>query len=475
MAESAVVAWKRVMTVEQRADVFRERERETMSVPSVDGKTWLTKLKRIGELSASQKNIEFNNLGHIINFEMLREMFNKLDGRKAVGIDGVTKEKYQANLTANLKNLLQRIRTRKYQPKPARIIEIPKEDGSTRPLAISCLEDKIVQMAVSATLTEIYEPLFLNSSFGFRPNRNCHMALKELGRQVFYNQNGAVVELDIRKYFNEIPHKYLEEFLRMKIIDNGFLKLVMTLARAPIICDGNEMKNEIGCPQGSIISPILSNIFLHYVIDKWFSDISKTHLRGRCEMVRYADDMVFTFENLSEAKRFFEVLPKRLNKFGLRMHPEKSKVIPAGNALAKQAHRNRKHLPSFNFLGFTCYWGKAETRNFWRLKFTSRSDRFTAKLKGLRNYLWENLNTANVQALFKRVVAVMRGWISFHAVTDNHRRVGAFLYFGKRILYKWFKRRGSKRGMPWSKLMHFLDRIGYPKSWKTTSLLPSLK
>ena len=449
--------------------------RETMVVHSIDEQTWLTKLKRIGELSASNKDIVFNNLGYILNIEMLREMFNKLDGNKAVGVDRISKEKYRLKLVANLENLLAKIRNGKYTPKPSRITEIPKEDGSTRPLAIACLEDKIVQMAVSKLLGKIYEPLFLDTSFGFRENRNCHMALKELGRQAFYNQYGAIVELDIRKYFNEIPHESLETFLRMKISDNKFIKLIMTLARSPIIKDGEVIENSIGCPQGSIVSPILANIYLHHVIDKWFQEIAHTHLKGRCEMVRYADDMVFTFQSMSEAKRFFEVLPKRLNKFGLRIHLDKSKVIPAGNVLAQRAKAKGRKLPSFNFLGFTCYWAKAGTKNFWRINFTSRKDRFSSKLKGLRKYIWENRNSKDVTALFDRIIAVIRGWINYHAVTDNHHRVGSFIYFSKRIIYKWFKHRGSRKGMSWKKLISFLERIGFPSSWKTTSLLPSLK
>nr|BFD32266.1 group II intron reverse transcriptase/maturase [Pigmentibacter ruber] len=449
--------------------------RETMVVHSIGEQTWLTKLKRIGELSASNKDIVFNNLGYIINIEMLWEMFNKLDGSKAVGIDCVTKEKYRVNLQANLRNLLSKIRNGKYAPKPSRITEIPKEDGSTRPLAIACLEDKIVQMAVSKLLTQIYDPLFLNTSFGFRENRNCHMALKELARQTFYNQHGAIVELDIRKYFNEIPHENLETFLRMKISDNKFIKLIMTLARAPIMKDGNVNENTIGCPQGSIVSPILANIYLHHVIDKWFQEISQTHLKGRCEMVRYADDMVFTFQSMLEAKRFFEVLPKRLSKFGLRIHLDKSQIIPAGNVLAQRARTKGRKLPSFNFLGFTCYWAKAATKNYWRINFTSRKDRFSAKLKGLRKYLLENSNTKDITAVFGRIISVIRGWINYHAVTDNHRRVSGFIYFSKRIIYKWFKLRGSQKGMTWVKLISFLERIGFSSSWKTTSLLPSLK
>lgn len=238
-----------------------------MTVHSIDRESWLTKLDRIGELSAENRYLVFNNLGHLITVDMLKEQYWQLDGNKAVGIDKVTKASYGEKLDENLKELIQKIRRGTYKPKPARITEIPKEDGSTRPLAISCVEDKLVQLCVSVILTEIYEPLFLPSSYGYRPGRNCHDALRALNQATYQNPNGAVVEIDIRKYFNTIPHKVLMKLLRAKISDKRFLRLIEVLIKAPIRQGKTDMINTCGCPQGSILSPVLANIYLHHVID----------------------------------------------------------------------------------------------------------------------------------------------------------------------------------------------------------------
>ncbi|HEF0721859.1 TPA: group II intron reverse transcriptase/maturase, partial [Escherichia coli] len=233
-----------------------------MTVLSNDGQSWLTKLERIGEKSACDRSIVFSNLGHLIDQDMLKEQFRHLDGNKAVGIDRVTKASWGEQLDENISGLLRRLRRGTYCPRPTRITEIPKEDGSSRPLAISCVEDKVVQLAVSTILSRIYEPLFLPCSYGFRPGLNCHMALQALQQQTFRNWNGAVVEIDIRKYFNQIPHGMLMGLLRRKISDRRFLRLIEVLITAPVLEEGQSHSNDIGCPQGSILSPILANIYL---------------------------------------------------------------------------------------------------------------------------------------------------------------------------------------------------------------------
>lgn len=443
-----------------------------MTVHSNDGVSWLTKLERIGEKSAGNKQLVFNNLGHLLNSDMLKGQFRRLDGSKAVGIDRMTKAAYGEHLEENIQNLIQRIRRGTYHPKAARITEIPKEDGSKRPLAISCTEDKLVQLAVSDILNRIYEPLFMPCSYGFRPGLNCHAALRALQQQTYSNWNGAVVEIDIRKYFNMIPHDELMNLLRKKISDRRFLRLIEVLITAPVIVGKETSGNVRGCPQGSILSPVLANIYLHYVIDEWFGEISRSHIHGRAEMVRYADDMVFTFQYSSEAKRFYKVLPKRLNKYGLELHSDKSQLIPAGHIAAMRAHQSGKRLPTFNFLGFTCYWGR-KRKGHWRLKLTSRKDRFAAKLKGLRDFLWKNLNTTNKRLTLNIVIRVIRGWINYHGISDNQRRVGQFIYQSTRIIYRWFNRQGGRRRLTWKKLNLILKMLGYPSRWKTHSMYSS--
>ena len=440
-----------------------------MSVHSNDGITGLTKLNRIGELSTQHQEMVFNNIGHLISVDMLKEQYQQLDGKKAVGIDKVTKEDYEENLDQNLMRLIKRIRRGTYQPRPARITEIPKEDGGSRPLAIACFEDKLVQLAVSTILNKIYEPLFLSSSYGFRPGRSCHDALRALTKSVFPNLRGALVEIDLRKCFNVIPHSELMKILRNKISDRRFLRLIEVLITAPIMEGNQPTRNDSGCPQGSIVSPILSNIYLHHVIDEWFETIRHTHIRGRAEEIRYADDMVFTFEHKEEAQRFYQVLPKRLAKYGLALHPEKSQVIPAGYLCAKQAHTKGERLPTFKFLGFIGYWAKAR-KGFWRLKYKSRPDRMTAKLKGLRKFLWENLNVKDTHALLDTVIRVVRGWMNYHNISDNAHMIEAFRKQCMRILFKWYNRRGRKRPLSWKRFNIIMESKGFPRAGKTISM-----
>jgi RNA-directed DNA polymerase len=440
-----------------------------MTVPSNDGIPWLTKLERIGKRSARDGRCVFNNLGHLIDADLLKELYHRLDGNKAVGIDGVTKEGYGEQLDEHVSDLVKRLHRGTYQPKPARVTRIPKDDGGTRPLAISCVEDKLVQLAVSTLLQAVYEPLFLPCSYGFRPGRSCHDALRALNRATFRNWQGAVVEVDIRKCFDSIPHAELLSVLSQKISDRRFLGLVKALMTAPIKEGKQTTRNVRGCPQGASVSPVLANIYLHHVPDQWFESIKTTHFRGRAQCIRYADDLVYTFQHPSEAERFFGVLPKRLNKYGLEMHPEKSRALPAGHGQACRALQQGSRLPTFPFLGFTCYWGK--TRNgYWRLKYTSRQDRFAAKLKGMRHYLRKHLTMTDTHELLKRVIRAIRGWVNYHGISDNARRVGQFLERCKRILYLWFNRRGGNRRMTWSRLLVRLQHLGYPVLWKTTSM-----
>jgi len=444
-----------------------------MSVLSNDGSTWSMKLQRIGELSSRDRSLVFNNLGHMISVDWLRELYRQLDGTKAIGIDGMTKERYGANLEENLSELMKQIRRGQYQPKPARIVEIPKEDGSTRPLAISCLEDKLVQLAVSSILNKIYEPLFLPCSYGFRPNLSCHDALKALNQAAFKMQDGAVVEIDIRKYFNTIPHGPLFEFLRIKISDERFLKLVDVLVTAPTVHNGKVVENEVGSPQGSILSPVLANIYLHHVIDEWFAAISKSHLKGETFEIRYADDMVFVFQYASQAEKFYNVLGKRLNKYGLQMHEDKSRVLPSGNRAAARAHAAGKRIPVYKFVGFTCYWGLSASGKCWRLKVKSRGDRKRAKLSGLRKYLKENLNTPNTPKLISQVKAAVRGWAQYHSVSDNQRQVSSFIDESQRILFQWFNRRGGRKKWTWNRFGQLLKRVNYPNVPPLVTLYPT--
>jgi RNA-directed DNA polymerase len=439
-----------------------------VTVQTEDRQQQTTKLEGISKRATFRKATVFNNLGHVVDLELLRASYRQLEGKKAVGIDGVTKAVYGEKLEENLQDLLGRIRRNAYKPQASRLVEIPKEDGSTRPLAISCFEDKIVQQSVSKILTAVYEPLFLPCSYGYREGVSGHEALRALMEHSNKNPDGITIEIDLRKYFNSIPHAILRSILSEKISDKWFLNLVEKLIRAPVLRNGKAELNRLGCPQGSVISPILSNIYLHHVIDSWFSEIRKSHLKGRAEMVRFADDMVFVFQTKEEADKFYQVLPKRLEKFGLKLHEEKSSMIRSGSKAAKEADKRGERLPVYKFLGFVCYWGKSRN-GWWRLKYKSRSDRLAGKLKGLRNYLKEN-RSKETMSILERVKRMVTGWVNYHAISDNQRQVSSFILLSKRALHSWINRKGGNRKMSWWKFGNLMKRINYPQNFKTTSM-----
>ena len=425
----------------------------------------LTKLKRVEQRSQQDRNATFNNLGHLINLEMLGACFRSLDRNKAVGIDGITKEHYGSRLEENLKQLLAKIRKGSYHPKPARIVQIPKSDGGVRPLAIACLEDKIVQEAVRRIMERIYEPMFLGCSHGFRPKRGCHTALNALDKHLMGDHCGAVLEIDLRKYFNTIPHEPLIRLLKLKIQDPRFLHLIIKLLKAPTLnSDGIAERNEIGSPQGSILSPILANLYLHYVLDIWFSWISDKNYRGNARMVRYADDAVFTFYSVTEAEQFKTLLVERLNRFGIALNPEKTKAIPCGQVTAmRNAHLGLK-MPSFTFLGFLHVWGKSVNRKwqhvFWRVKRRTCPKRFNKKLAEIKSYVRKHRNERTLVLQVKRIV---QGYLNYFAINDNDRRVQQFVRRVRRLLFWALNRRSQRRSYTWPKFQALLDRIDFPR------------
>lgn len=427
-----------------------------------------TKLECIGKRAIYRKDTIFNNIGYVVDLDLLRECYQELDGKKAIGIDGVRKEAYGVNLEDNLQDLLVRIRKHAYKPQASRVVEIPKEDGSTRPLAISCFEDKIVQLAVSKILTAIFEPQFLPCSYGYREGINGHEALRALMKHSNEFSNGVTLEIDLQKYFNTIPHDKLQGILSEKISDKRFLKLIEKLICAPVMVNGKSELNRLGCPQGSIVSPILSNIYLHHVVDRWFFEISRSHLQGKAEMVRFADDMVFVFQKSEDAERFSKVLPKRLDKYGLKLHESKSSMLKSGSKEAEAAEKRGERLPTYKFLGFVCYWGKSRNGQ-WRLKYKSRADRFTGKLKGLREYLRKSLNQ-ETKSTIARVKKIVVGWVNYHAISDNQRRVSSFILMSRRALFRWVNRKGGQRKMNWTTFDKLLREMKYPHNFKTTSM-----
>jgi RNA-directed DNA polymerase len=424
-----------------------------------------TKLDRIEQRSRREPQAIFNNLGHALDMDLLRACFYSLDGKKAVGMDGITKEKYGSNLEINLQELLKKIRNGSYYPLPSRIVEIPKADGSMRPLAISCTEDKIVQEAVRRILERIYEPHFLDCSYGFRPGRNAHQALADLDKRLLKESCQAVVDIDLRKYFNTIPHKPLGMLLQKKVRDRRFLCLLIKLLKAPILDkDGKAQSNEIGSPQGSILSPLLANIYLHYVLDEWFIKLNQEHSKGSAHMVRYADDVLFTFEGMKAAETFHECLIARLAAFGLAVNAAKTRILPCGSKIARWYAKTGKEMPTFTFLGFLHVWGQSMNRKrneiFWRMKRRTDPIRFRKKLAEIKTHL---MKWRHSKGLIPYTISIVRGYMNYFAVNDNLDRISQFLALVKRLLFRALNRRSEKRSYTWVRFQQVLDLNDYPR------------
>jgi RNA-directed DNA polymerase len=464
--------------VEGRTPVTDKRGRETgMSTQLRDMKDLTTKLNRIEERSRRDPKTVFNNLGHIIDKDTLRRCFHGLDGSKAVGIDGVTKDEYEKRLEANLDDLLLRIRRGSYHPRPSRIREIPKADGSMRPLAIACFEDKIVQEAVRQIVEKIYEPIFLNCSHGFRPNKGCQTALVALNRHLMSTDCGAVLEIDLQKYFNTIPHEPLIKMLKTKISDERFLHLIIKLLKAPTLNEsGVAERNELGSPQGSILSPIIANIYLHYVLDLWFKQLNNNRHGGRGTMVRYADDVVFTFYSFAEAESFRVHLESRLRQFGIAVHPGKTKSMISGQREAANLGKRGGRMPTFSFLGFLHVWGKSWNKKastaFWRIKRRTCPVRFRKKLAQIAAYIKSH---HHMKGLVFKMKEVVQGYLNYFAINDNSRRVLQFIYQVKRILFKWLNRRSQKRSLTWKEFAKVLRAAKFPVAPRFRNLFFSSK
>jgi RNA-directed DNA polymerase len=428
-----------------------------VSTRSIGGQTWLTKLGRISQISKGNSGEVFNNLGHIIDTAMLLDCFHSLDGKKAVGTDKITKEDFGRNLNSNIAAILISIRRGNYEPSPCRIVEIPKEDGSKRPLAISCFADKIVQMAFNRVLSAVYEPIFLDSSYGYRPNKSAHDALSMVVKAQGNCLNGAVVEIDLRKYFDSVPHSPLLKFLSEKISDRRFLGNIVKLMTGSVLGeDGVKTKVERGVPQGSILSPLLSNIYLHHVLDEWFESLKQGYFKYNCYQARFADDVVWVFASKIEATKFMNTIPKRLGKFGLQMNVEKSSLQVSGRFGVEKILLARKAMPKFKFLGFQMQWIKG-LKGKLRPRVRPRNDRLQGTLKRIRVFLKENLNHPNHRIVLQKVSRVYNGWLRYFSVSDCQSQLFGFRLEVRKMLHWWFNRRGRKGSMNWSKLDRILE------------------
>jgi group II intron reverse transcriptase/maturase len=432
-----------------------------------------TKLQRIAEKARKDPSCKFTSLFHLMNTELLRGCFEGLRKDAASGIDRVTKEGYGRDLEANLTALVERLHRMSYIPQPVRRVYIPKP-GSTkkRPLGIPALEDKLVQAGLVRILEAIYEADFIDDSYGFRPGRGCHDALRELSLEVERGKVHYIVEADIKGFFDNVQHDWMMEFLGHRITDKRVLRYVKRFLIAGVFEDGEVFATEEGTPQGGNISPVLANIYLHYCLDLWFTRAFTRMCEGRARLIRYADDFVVCFQCESDAKRFRAEMEGRLAKFGLEVAAEKTKVMEFGPLAELKAKARDERPQTFDFLGLTHFCSRTRDGRRFRMKRVTARKKFKAKLRDFKQWLRKS-RTLPTPGLMKTAAAKLRGHIAYYGVTDNSEGIHRFAYEVRLLLFKWLNRRGKRGCMSWEKFNKLLARFPLPRPTITVNLFAS--
>lgn len=418
-----------------------------------------TKLARISQLSSENPSMVFTSVGHLINKEMLKDCHEKMDGDKAVGIDGITKEDYSRNLEENLDNLEERLKKKSYKPRPARLVEIEKDNGKMRPLSIYCYEDKLIQEALRRILEAVFEPHFHDEMMGFRPNRGCHKAIQRLNTMIQVRPTSYVLDADIKGFFQHLDHEWIIRFIESRIKDPNITRLIRRLLKAGIMNNYQFEATEEGSGQGSVCSPIISCIYMHYVLVWWFKEKVEPKLRGYGGLIVYADDFVVCFQYKNEAERFYERLKHRMEHFGLSLEEQKSRLIEFGRFAEENSNKRGTKPETFTFLGFTHYCSKGKNGKF-RVKRKTSKKKFAKKCKEVHKLIGE-MRTQKLKDIIGKMNQILTGYFHYYGVTDNSDRIGAFRYNVMKSLFYWLNRRGQKRSYNWVEFLNMIDN-SYP-------------
>jgi RNA-directed DNA polymerase len=414
-------------------------------------------LDRVRQAAKKDKETRFTALLHHVDHEQLRRSYQSLKKKAAAGVDGVTWEEYGEGLEDRLEDLHGRIHRGAYRAKPSLRVWIPKTDGRQRPLGIAALEDKIAQHAVGTVLNQIWEEDFLGFSYGFRPGRSQHDALDALYVGITQRKVKWVLDLDIRSFFDKIEHDWMIKFVEHRIGDKRIVRLIQKWLKAGVMEDGRRFETEEGTPQGSVISPILANLYLHYVLDVWVQAWRKKVAGGEMIVVRYADDAVLGFENREDAERFLEQLRERLRKFGLELHPDKTRLIEFGrHAIENRKRRGEGKPETFNFLGFTHICGRSREKGYFTVYRKTIGKRMAAKLKDIHQKLRQRRH-ASIGDTKRWLISVVRGYFQYHAVPGNEQRMRSFRTDVLRLWLRQLRRRSQRSHWTWQSLM---ERLG---------------
>jgi len=447
------------------------RREETPSTLG-SGELVATTLRRIAEKARKEPGFKFTSLYHLLNEELLRECFQRLRKDAAAGIDDLTKEEYAENLDANLSDLIGRLHRMAYRPQPVRRTYIPKPGSAKqRPLGIPCFEDKLVQAGLVRILEAVYEQDFIGDSYGFRPGRSCHTALRALSDSVEGNPVNHIVEADIKGFFDSVNQEWLLKFLEHRIGDQRLLRMVKRFLKAGVYEDGSITISDEGTPQGGVISPLLANIYLHYALDLWFEKVIRNHCTGYARLIRYADDFVVCLQYEQDAVKFRDDLGQRLGKFGLEVEPTKTRVVKFGRFVVQNAKAKGNRPETFDFLGFTHYCGTRRDGTGFRMKRVTARKKFTAKVRVFKEWL-KKARTMKTAELWAGAKAKLRGHFAYYGVTDNLPGIKRFAAEVEKLLFKWLNRRGKRGCLTWHKFCAMLKRFPLPQPRITVRMFP---
>ena len=415
-----------------------------------------TSLKGIAKRAKEDKNCKFRSLNREITPKLLYECFEDMNRKSSVGVDGVDYDEYKGKLDTNLRSLLERVENGTYHASLVRRHYIPKGNGKVRPLGIPTTEDKLLQRAVRTILEAIYEQDFLPSSFGYRPKRSARNAVDELQRELNFGGYNWLVEADIKGFFDNINQEKLLDMLRQRIDDESFIKLIQKWLRAGVLdTDGKVIDSLTGTPQGGVISPMLANIYMHYVLNEWFENMVKKHCKGKAYLCVYADDFVCAFEHEKDARKFYGVLPKRLAKYNLEIAPEKTKLI-------KFSKKESATSETFDFLGFEFRWVKARLKNSYFVLRRSAKKRFMRAIDNVEEWLKEN-RSQPITILIKKLNRKLVGYYNYFGVPGNYEGIKKYSYIVRLRLHKWLGRRSQRGSYTWKAFNNLLKALPLAK------------
>jgi group II intron reverse transcriptase/maturase len=429
---------------------------------SEPGKALSTELNRLTEIAARDSKVKFTSLAHLLTEEFLKDCYRELNHQAAVGIDRVSYAFYGEDLEGNISDLAKRLREKRYRANDIRRVWIPKPDGRQRPLGIPVLEDRIVQRCVAKILSAIYEQDFLDVSYGFREGKSGHDALKTLELSVMKGGVNYLIDVDIKGYFDHVDHKWLMRMLKERIVDRTILRLIGKWLKAGVMEEGERIRNEVGVPQGGVISPLLANIYLHYVLDLWIMRKVRRELAGRIYLIRYADDFVIGCTDREDAQKVWEMLPDRLKQFGLGLSLEKSRMMEFGRRAYLEGKKEGSRLGTFDFLGFTHYM-TCSRRGGVRLGRKTIGKRHSRTLIALNDKLRKLRNLLSFRELHMHVCWVLKGYYNYYGFAGNAATLNKFAYAVERKWFKWLNRRSQRKSFNWEEFQERLKRFPLPR------------